>query len=216
MYVQKEKENKRRAIVDSIIQKTKNIRQGLGFEDNRPETVTQNKIRGIIEKEAGAFPCLQRATIVQKPTVLGMHHWELTYNGDPESQEADGQIGVISATEDREAKGSTGKLSKLLKGKAFVRVANRHLSGYQKVDSLEDNTIDQGVRKIAERLKGSSQPFNQITNNCQDFVTKIWTDAGGEPDPKQYNERNKILNEFTRSPTPEEVAQNMADMYLYM
>lgn len=161
---------------------------------------------------------VQRARIVQKPAVLGFHHWELQYGSSNVEDGLGelGQIGAISATEDRDAKGSSGKSGKLVKGKAMVRVVNKHISGYSKVGDLEDNTIDEKVKTEAEKRKGQSISFNQITNNCQDFVSGIWNRVGGTPDPSTHNERNQIINEFTRAPTPDEVAENLANSYMYM
>ncbi len=220
--IEKPKENKSREVANSVAQKKSNEKQGLGFVDNRPEILTKNTIDQVIGQRrdnsirVGDRECIQCATIVQKPAVLGFHHWELQYGGEEEGLGEAGQIGAISATEDREARGSSGKSERLLKGKAFIRVADKHISGYTKVGDLVDNDIDERVRTEAQKLKGNALPFNQITNNCQDFVTRIWNKCGGIPDPRNYNERNTIINELTRSPTPEEVQQNWDNMYMHL
>jgi len=173
-----------------------------------------------VKRSFASVGTAQLAKIVQKPAVLGFHHWELQY-GSASHEDGlgpPGQIGAISATEDRESKGSSAKTGKLMKGKAMVRVLDRHLGGYSQVGSLDDTThdIDGKIRAKAATLKGSSIPFNQISNNCQDFVSGVWTSCKGTPNPDTYNERKKIIHEFTRAPTKEEVAENLANSYMYM
>ncbi len=43
--VEKPKENKSRAVANSVAQKQSNVKQGFGFVENRPETVTQRKLQ---------------------------------------------------------------------------------------------------------------------------------------------------------------------------
>lgn len=43
--VEKPKENKVRAVANSVAQKKSNVKQGFGFVDNRPEAVVQRKLR---------------------------------------------------------------------------------------------------------------------------------------------------------------------------
>jgi hypothetical protein len=213
--IEKSKENKSRAVANSVVQKRSDGKQGSSFVDNRAEALVQRKLKKMTNNNHKST--IQRAAIVEKAVGAGFHHWELQYGGDEEEGLGPkGHVGVISATGDRDAQGVTGKVSKLLKGEAIVRVVDKHLGGYDKVGDLEDKTIDSKVVDAAKKLKGSSIAFNQITNNCQDFVSGIWNGVGGTPDPTSQTERNIILNEFTRSPTPEEVAENMANMYLYM
>lgn len=52
MYAQVEnpKENKSRAIANSVAQKKSNGKQGFGFVDNRPEMVTQRKVQEVANK----------------------------------------------------------------------------------------------------------------------------------------------------------------------
>ena len=42
--VEKSKENKSRAVANSVTQKKSNVKQGFGFVDNRPEALTQRKL----------------------------------------------------------------------------------------------------------------------------------------------------------------------------
>jgi len=46
--VEKSKENKSRAIAKSLAQKKSNVKQGFGFIDNRPNTITQRKLQEVI------------------------------------------------------------------------------------------------------------------------------------------------------------------------
>lgn len=63
MYVQveKPKENKSRAIANSVAQKKSSEKQGFGFVDNRPETVAQKKLQQVVSnrRQAKHTPQLQ-------------------------------------------------------------------------------------------------------------------------------------------------------------
>ena len=58
MYAQMEKpkENKSRAVANSVAQKKNNGKQGFGFADNRPEVVSPQKLQqSIISKKANVI-----------------------------------------------------------------------------------------------------------------------------------------------------------------
>lgn len=61
MYAQidKPKENKSRAVANSVTQKKRNVKQSFGFVDNRPEAVSQRKLQIQIDTYSNA---IQRAT----------------------------------------------------------------------------------------------------------------------------------------------------------
>jgi hypothetical protein len=48
--VEKSKENKSRAVANSVAQKKSNVKQGFGFANNRPEVVTQKKLKKMVGK----------------------------------------------------------------------------------------------------------------------------------------------------------------------
>lgn len=53
MYAQKEKpvENKASAVANSIAQKQSNVKQGVGFVDNRSESIMQRKFsKGLVQE----------------------------------------------------------------------------------------------------------------------------------------------------------------------
>ncbi|WPD22061.1 MAG: hypothetical protein SD837_17875 [Candidatus Electrothrix scaldis] len=60
--VEKPKENKSRAVANSVAQKKSHVKQGFGFVDNRPETVAQRKIQVL----AGENFVRQRQRLQQK------------------------------------------------------------------------------------------------------------------------------------------------------
>lgn len=59
--VEKSKENKSRAIVNSITQKKSNVKQGFGFVDNRPEAIAQRKHQEMsVKYSAQLHPILKK------------------------------------------------------------------------------------------------------------------------------------------------------------
>ena len=50
--VEKPKENKSRAVANSVTQKKGNVKQGFGFVDNRPEVVVQRKLQEMAKKNS--------------------------------------------------------------------------------------------------------------------------------------------------------------------
>ena len=52
--VEKTKENKSRAVANSVAQKKSSVKQGFGFVDNRPEAVVQKKMQNIVNKRSQA------------------------------------------------------------------------------------------------------------------------------------------------------------------
>ena len=81
--MKKPKENKSRAVANSVTQKKSNGGQGFGFVDNRPEALSQLKMQfqknrlGEQQKESGlqsdlmSTPTLQRLTIAYTAADLG-------------------------------------------------------------------------------------------------------------------------------------------------
>jgi replicative superfamily II helicase len=68
MYEQKEKpkENKGRAVANSVVQKQSSSKQGIVFVDNRPETVAQRKLQEV----ANNTPRSKQTTQLQDVTKL--------------------------------------------------------------------------------------------------------------------------------------------------
>lgn len=52
--IEKPKENKSRAVTNSVVQKKSDGKQGFGFEDNRPEAVAQRKLQQVIQMKWSA------------------------------------------------------------------------------------------------------------------------------------------------------------------
>lgn len=63
--VEKPKENKSRAVANSVGQKKSNQKQGFGFSDNRPEAVTQRKLQEVTNSNPQAKPLVKNT--IQKP-----------------------------------------------------------------------------------------------------------------------------------------------------
>ncbi|MEM5548761.1 hypothetical protein [Pseudoalteromonas fuliginea] len=82
--VEKTKENKSRAVANSVGQKKSNTKQGFGFVDNRPEAVVKRSLQSIQKKDLKA---IQRATIIKH------HSKELDYENHNKVQDKQ-EVGV--------------------------------------------------------------------------------------------------------------------------
>lgn len=57
--VEKSKENKSRTVANSVGQKQSNVKKGFEFDDNRPETVVQRKLQGMVNNSPQAKQAAQ-------------------------------------------------------------------------------------------------------------------------------------------------------------
>lgn len=64
--VEKPKENKSRAIANSVAQKKSNMKQGFGFEDNRPEAIAQRKLQKLLNNNHKNRHSLQLKATIQR------------------------------------------------------------------------------------------------------------------------------------------------------
>lgn len=86
--VEKSKENKSRAVANSVAQKKSNLKQSFGFVDNRPETSLQRKNRTIIDNSSNSYyksglssnEIKNHGEVVQCDTEFKFKKRQLTYN----------------------------------------------------------------------------------------------------------------------------------------
>jgi hypothetical protein len=71
--LEKKKENKSRAVANSVARKKSNVNQSFGFVDNRPEAIAQRKIQEIADKANGTpeLKQLKAQTAAAIPAVSG-------------------------------------------------------------------------------------------------------------------------------------------------
>lgn len=64
--VEKPKENKSRSVANSVGQKKNNMKQGLGFVDNRPEAMLQRKLQERINRNSQTVSSLPVNEVIQR------------------------------------------------------------------------------------------------------------------------------------------------------
>jgi hypothetical protein len=72
--VEKPKENKNRAVANSVTQKKSNAKQGIGFVDNRPETIAQKKLQGVVNNSS------QGKQIAQMQSMTNVNGMPMNHN----------------------------------------------------------------------------------------------------------------------------------------
>ncbi|GAA80816.1 hypothetical protein [Pseudoalteromonas sp. BSi20495] len=83
MYAQleKSKENKNRAIANSVAQKKSNGKQGFGFVDNRPQTIVQRKLQKMAINSQGALQVQNHKNRNSSQTLQLVTDVDMTKNG---------------------------------------------------------------------------------------------------------------------------------------
>jgi hypothetical protein len=100
-YVKKPKENRNRAIANSVTQKKSGVKQGFGFVDNRPETVTQRKLQEMVKNSQQVSKATSR-TITE-----GMMHMPLqrgVHDSADTPKDVFGKSAVLQLTKGKTAK----------------------------------------------------------------------------------------------------------------
>ena len=90
--VEKSKENKSRAIANSVAQNKSNVKQGFGFVDNRSESKAQKKLQNIMSNNNLQMMNRNEGTILQRFSVAG---------SAPSSIDIDTEDGLGGHTRDR-------------------------------------------------------------------------------------------------------------------
>lgn len=96
MYAQKEKqkENKSRAVANSVAQKKSSMKQGFGIVDNQPEGIAQRKLQGMANtsfqvKHTTPLQAEADQNVMQLQT-------KLTYTNDPSSKKGTSTIATVN------------------------------------------------------------------------------------------------------------------------
>jgi len=83
--VEKSKESKSQSVANSVTQKKSNVKQGLGFVDNRPEAVAQRKLQEMAKNcsDVNSTAQLQRdisssSGVIQRQISDGDYNWART------------------------------------------------------------------------------------------------------------------------------------------
>ncbi|CAM3789124.1 hypothetical protein VA7868_00448 [Vibrio aerogenes CECT 7868] len=80
--VEKPKENRSRAVANSVTQKKSNVKQGFGFVDNRPRSIIQKKIQ-----EIGSISAQTNVDMgVVQRSIMSRYRWGAYFAGLPNNQ----------------------------------------------------------------------------------------------------------------------------------
>ena len=81
--VEKSKENKSRAVANSIAREKSTVKQGVGFVDNRAEAVAQRKLQGIVHDYSISQPIQEKGNKTGLPDNLKTGIENLSALDDP-------------------------------------------------------------------------------------------------------------------------------------